>query len=294
MSMMWVGIGSAAAGLAGNLYTSNKNAKALKGAQAKPLDIAQVISDARENAASNYRNSFALESQFRPGTAALRGTVDNALGALDSGRTPGFAARDSLLGGLGESKTSNPLLDASVASIFDNLKLGGTLGRDVQQQAAQAALEKGGAAGISGSGAARGLVARDLGLTSLGLLQQRQAQGLQAGSTMAQLNLQDFLGRMSAAQAAAGQDTQRTSLLASIIDARALPESGLSPGGIANLYVGDKNAQDQQRMNLAQASAARNTQDMNALLGFGTQAAGAYFGAKGGTGSAIDTGLNYV
>jgi hypothetical protein len=293
--MAWWNVGVAAVGVASNLYTSNKNSKTLKGAAAQPLDIAKVIADARENAAANYANSFSLENQFRPGTAQLRTTVDGSLNTLAGGMTPGFQARDSLLGQLGQSQSTNPLLEASVNSIFENLKLGGTLGRDVQQQAAKAALEKGGSAGFSGSGAARGLVARDLGLTSLGLLQQRQAQGLQAGSAVGQLQLQDFLGRMSAAQGAAGQDAQRTSLLASIIDSRALPESGLSPGGIANLFVGDKNAQDQQRMDLAAASAARNTSNMNALLGFGTQAAGAYFGSKGGAGTTVaDNGLSYV
>lgn len=289
--MTWAALGAAAVGAAGSMYSANKNAKALKGAQGQPLDIAKVIADARENAAANLGNSIALENQFRPGTAALRTAVDSSLGGLAGGNTPGLLVRDSLLSSISEpfatSTGSNPLLEASANSILENLKLGGTLGRDVQQQAVKAALEKGGAAGISGSGAVRGLVARDLGLTSLGLLQQRQNQALTAGSALEdmkikadQARLNDFLGRIGAATGAAGQDIQRTGLLASIIDGRALPESGLSPGAIANLSVGDVNRQDQIRMDAAAADAARRNQTTNALLGFGSVALGAYAGSK--------------
>lgn len=277
MSMMWVGIGSAALSAGTTLYTNNKNAKALKGAQAQPLDIAKVIAEARENAAANLQSSIALENTLRPGTAALRTTNDLSLGNMASGNTAGIQARDSLLAGLTEGTFSgNPLLEASTSSILDSLKLGGTLGKDVQAQAVKAALEKGGAAGISGSGAARGLVARDLGLTSMQVLQQRQAQGLQAGVAAESA----ILGRYGAAAGAAGQDIQRAGLLASIIEGRALPESGLSPGSIANLYVGDKNTQDQVRMDAASASAAQRSSNMNALLGFGTTAMSAYGTSK--------------
>lgn len=297
--MSYIYLGSAVIGATGSMYTANKNAKALKGAQGQPLDISKIIADARTSASENLANSINLENTFRPGTAALRTATDNSLGNLSTGNTAGFQARDSLLSTISDPRVtatgSNPLLEASAASILDNLKLGGALGRDVQQQTVKAALEKGGMAGISGSGAGRGLVARDVGLTSLGLLQQRQTQAMGAGATLEGLKIQaqqarlnDFLGRLGAAGTAAGQDAQRTGLLASIVDARALPESGLSPGALANLYVGDKNAQDQQRMDFASASAARNTSTMNALLGFGTQAAGAYFGApkKAGSGAA--------
>ncbi len=306
--MTWVYVGVTAVGAVGSAVQGNQARKAAAGAAPKPLDISQIIADARQNAANNYANSFALESQFRPGSAALRTTADNSLGNLATGNTAGFQARDSLLGQLSGSQISstgsNPLLEASAASILDSLKLGGALGRDVQTQAAKAALEKGGAAGISGSGAARGLLARDLGLTSMQVLNQRQGQALQAGSTLEgikmqndQLRLNDFLGRIGAAQSAAGQDTQRAGLISQIMDARALPESGLSPGALANLYVGDKNVQDQSNMNLAALKTTTNANTMNSLLGFGSAAAGAYFGQAGGdkkSPAAVDNGLSYV
>ena len=144
----------------------------------------------------------------------------------------------------------------------------------------QAALQKGGAAGISGSGAARGLVARDLGLTSLGVEQQRIAQAQDAGAKKAtlglegqKLRLQDLVARGQLTQAAANAEAQRLGLVTTLIDARALPESGLNPGSIASILVGGNNAQNQfDTLNSAIAQQQKNA-NLNSLLGFGTTAA---------------------
>lgn len=269
----WFTLGAAVIGGIASNQAAKKNAAAIRDAKPDPLDISKVISDARTAASENYARSIGLEQQFRPGTAALRTTTDQSLQALAAGQTPGLQARDSLLSSLGGSYATNPLLQESANRILGNLRLGGALGPDVQAQAMQAALQKGGAAGISGSGAARGLVARDLGLTSLGLEQQRIQQAQQAGTAMAQLNLQDLATRGNLITNAAAQDASRAGLLASIVDARALPESGLSPGAIANLYVGDKNAQDQFAVTSAAAQAQNRNATLNSLLGFGTMAA---------------------
>lgn len=263
---------AAAISAGATIYAANKNSKAIEASKPQPLDISKVISDARESARSNFANSIGLEQQYRPGTAALRTTTDAALGNLASGFTPGLQARQSILDSLGGNYGTNSLLEESASRILNNLRLGGALGADVQAQAVKAALEKGGAAGISGSGAVRGLVARDLGLTSLGLEQQRIQQAQDAGQRMAALNLQDLSTRSGIALNAANQDISRTGLLASIIDSRALPESGLSPGAVANLYVGDKNAQDQATANAAAAQVQNRNNLLNSLLGFGSAA----------------------
>lgn len=289
----WISLGVAAVSAIAKNQADKKNAKALAEAKRDPLDIAKVISDARETARANLANSIALEQQYRPGTAALRTTVDQSLQNLATGNTPGLQARDSLLSTLGGSFVSNPLLEESANRILGNLRLGGALGPDVQAQAMQAALQKGGAAGISGSGAARGLVARDLGLTSLGLEQQRIQQAQQAGGLLAELGLKDLATRGSLVTNAAGQDISRSNILASIVDARALPESGLSPGAIANLYVGDKNAQDQANMDFAQSQAAARNERLKAMLGFGTMAVGGIkniIGSLGSGGSELGAG----
>ena len=284
-------VGTVVGGLVGGV--AGLFAKDPKKPSYQPLDISKIITDARSAAAENYANSFALESQYRPGTAALRGSVDTAMGNVLSGNTTGQRARDNLLGQIGtslvdknNSASSNPLLDESASRILSNLRLGGTLGKDQQAMAVQAALQKGGAAGISGSGAARGLVARDLGLTSLGLENDRIAQARADGTTQAQLdlqgrslNLQDFLGRYGAAQGAAAQDVGNVGLITQLVDARALPSSGLDPGAIASLYVADNNAKNNVNATGAAINAVQSSQNLNALLGLGSAIGGSNLGS---------------
>lgn len=281
MSMVAIAIGgSAVLGTAASLYSANKASKDLKAAN-KPIDIPKVIGEARTAALQNYTESMALESKYRPGTAALRGMTDDALADLFNGNTAGLKARDSLLGELMGSGGTNPLLEQSASRILGQLGLGGQLDPETQAVAMKAALEKGGAAGISGSGAGRGLVARDLGITSLQLMRQRQ----QDAANMGQMLYGNKLNTLNAVSGIAGQDVQRTGLLANLIDGRALPESGLSPGAIASLYTGDNNAQNQSRSDAAMISANGRNAAINSMLGLGTAlavagAGGAFKGAK--------------
>lgn len=68
---------------------------------------------------------------------------------------------------------SDNLRHATTNAILDQLNLGGQLPADVIAQINQSALQSGGQAGIAGMGAGRNLTARDLGLTSLDLLNNR-------------------------------------------------------------------------------------------------------------------------
>ena len=276
-----VGVGSAVAGA----VTANKNAHAARAGAPKGVDINQLISDARTNAADNLKNSIGLEAQYLPGTAALRRTADTGLGDLASGNTAGFAARDKILGDISSSTLdNNPLLAESTGRILSNLRMGGNLDPETQNAAARNALQTGGAAGISGSGAGRGLVARDLGLTSLQLRTQREQQALSAGSNLSQLRLQDILGRGGFAANAAGQDASRALSIASLIDSRGRPEAGLSANSIANLSVGNNNINNAAQAQIAQSGIAQNNanlQSFNSL--FGT-VAGAYGSSAAPTG----------
>lgn len=261
----------------------------------QPLDINKVITDARTNAATTLQQSKALEAQYMPGTAALRNTADVGLGQLGQQSTAGFQARNALLGGMGSpiadsSVSSNPLLQSSADRIMGQLNLGGKLDAETQSAAMRGALQGAGTAGIAGSGAGRGLAARDLGLTSLALQNQRTQAAQGAGSTMAQLGLagqqlklQDYLQRYNAAQGATGQDIQSAGLLAGIIDARQMPNAGLSSTDIANLYSGQNNAQNQANFNAAAIKQQQSNADIQALLGLTGTAASLYAG--GGFGS---------
>lgn len=252
-----------------------------KKVQYQALDINKVINEARTTASQNLENSIGLEAKFRPGTAALRRTTDDVLGNIASGNTAGFAARDRMAADFFGSGGTNDLLAESTNRILGQLRLGGQLDPETQNAVMRGALEGSGTAGISGSGAGRGLVARDLGLTSLGLMQQRQANALNAG----QILQNSQLSALNAGTALAGQDLQRGGLLAGIIDARAMPESGLSPDSVANMYVADNNARNQVNATNAQIAAQSRNQMLQGMLGFGGSLMTA--GAAGGISSAL-------
>jgi hypothetical protein len=228
-----------------------------------PLDIGKIISDARVNAEQNLANSQSLEAKYLPGTALLRAQSDRALSDQLTGNTDAVKARNGLLGQLG---SANPLLKESASSILASLRQGGKLDPETQNAVMRGALQQSGTAGISGSGAARGLAARDLGLTSLSLLTQRQQAAQQAGATMSS----DLIGRTSALNGAISSDVSRVGGIAGLIDARAMPESGLSAGTIADLNVAEMNASDQAAANAAQLKAQARRDKINSILGFAT------------------------
>lgn len=89
---------------------------------------------------------------------------------------------------LGVEKQYDPniasLRTATTKSILDELNLGGTLGPELQEQVVRNALEGASSSGFGSpvglSSGGRGLVARDLGLTSLDLAQSRRGEALGA------------------------------------------------------------------------------------------------------------------
>jgi hypothetical protein len=270
-----------AGGLLGNALTNKATPSASE--LHTPLDINKIISDARVNAEANLAKSLELEGKYLPGTAQLRSQADFELSKQLTGNTPAMQARNSLLSSLGEA---NPALKESAASILASLRRGGRLDPETQNAVVRGALQSAGAAGIAGSGASRGLVARDLGLTSLSLLTARQQAALGAGSALSN----DLASRMGLATGAVNADTARVGSLASLIDARALPESGLSPGSIADLYVAENNAADQAKANAAQLKMAQRQAKLNAILGFSTLGATLGLGmGKGGEGAGVSS-----
>lgn len=68
-------------------------------------------------------------------------------------------------------------------SILDQLNLGGTLDQELQNQVITNALEGNAATGFGVGVGGRGLVARDLGLTSMDLLRRRQQDALASGTS---------------------------------------------------------------------------------------------------------------
>lgn len=243
----------------------------------KKVNVAQLIAQAQQQARNNLQNSINLENEFLPGTALLRQTSNQLNANLSQGLTAAQRTQAGLVDQAGRpitdpaSAVNNPLTLSSLSSILQSLNRGGKLDPDVQAQAVQAALQKAGAAGISGSGAGRGLVARDLGLTSLGLLQQRQNQALQAGSAYGSLalqgqglQLQDYLGRLQGTNQAVGQQMQYGLGLGNLMAATPYPNSGLGPGQVTSLAIGA----NQQANAIAQQNQANYMSAFNTVAGY--------------------------
>lgn len=246
----------------------------------KKVDIAKVIAQAKATARDNLQTQINLENELLPGTARLR-AGSNALNAqLASGGTQAQRQQAALLaqGPLTDASSAvdNPLTMSSMSSILQSLNRGGKLDADAQAQAVQAALQKGGAAGISGSGAGRGLVARDLGLTAMQVLQGRQNQAAAAGNQYAntalagqQLTLNDFLARLNGVNTAVGQNQQYGLGLGELMNKTAYPASGLGPAGVADLMV-QANAQNNAINKQTQANITGAFNQFGGAMGAGT------------------------
>jgi hypothetical protein len=270
--MSYVALGSAAISAVG----AYENNQASKNGKAQPVNVSKAISDAQTQAANDLQNSINLENQFLPGQAALRANSNALNNSVATGNTYSQQMQQSLLSqGSGVTSASlsaylnNPLTTAANSSILQSLNQAqaGQLPTGVQAQAAQTALQQGGAAGISGSGAGRGLTARDLGLTQLQYLQSAQgaasAQGNAYGALGLQqqgLQLQAYLGQLGGVQSAIGLQNQYALGLGNLMNATALPNSGLSGSQVASLDVGNTNiingANQQQAANQASTNNA--------------------------------------
>lgn len=296
----WAAVVGFAVTTAGKVYSSKQASKAAKASMPKPLDLGKLIEDARGQYAKNYSDQLALERQFNPGQAALRDLSNAGLTNLSTGNTQALRMRDSLLASgrsdLLDTGAANPLLAESSDSILNSLRMGGNLSAETQNAVTRGALQKGGFAGISGSQAGRGLVARDLGLTSLALEQQRQQAGLTAGQALSQdaaSRSTQALNRFNAlsgfAGNVAGQDIDTQLRLASEMSGRPYPVAGLNPASTFSAAIGDKYYQDDANAELQKQLAKARSDKMNAILGFGKSVIGAYgnaAGTGGGTGGA--------
>lgn len=231
----------------------------------KPIDVAKLAEDARKNAETNLIKGLELERKYLPTQAAFRSSAENALlQRLDRvGQTDYL---DQLMRGAAGATQFLP--EGSVGrQILEDAKLGGALTADVQAEVTKAALEGAGQAGLSGSMAGRGRVARDIGISSQLLRQQRLAQALGIEQTMANQYL--------ASEQAAANEVGRLGLASLALP---LPEAGLSAGDLASVAVGGQNA--------ANAAAANSAASRNAQLAQLFGAATSFAGAMGGMGQA--------
>lgn len=228
--------------------------------------------------------------------ASLNPNSDNNA-ALTEFIASGGAGRDALMGRIA-AQAGTPLSTTgfdsgltrdAVARAREELALGGALPQDVRNLVARTAAARSGAVS-GGLGLGRDITARDLGLTSLDLAQRRlqnaaslgaQEAALEQANAGLRVNAEQF-GRnnlLQSGQLVAGDYFNEASLLQSIANgdfARAMaaaqlgqniaqPTSGIDPGSVANLAVGNANAVAQQ----AQNAAALRAQSASQLMGMG-------------------------
>lgn len=234
-----------------------------------PVDVNKLITNARSEYADNYKNSIGLEASANPTQAAARQANNQALLNASNQTSAGFQARNAGLTDL-QSGTSGKLYNESSDALLQQLRQGGRLDPETQAAITRGALQSGGQSGLTGSVAGRGLVARDLGLTSLGL-QQSRIQAAQAGSTLG-------LNREQVFQGAAGQDVSTAASIGQIMNSRQLPTSGLDPTystGLALLNV--KGQADAATALLKQENGLR-AQNVDNALSLGSTGYSAYTG----------------
>lgn len=290
---------SAVVGAGSTLYASSQNKKAVQSAidNQKTVDIGKLVEDSRVNAEENLKKSLELEQTYLPGQAAVReATTQQLLTQLGSGaQGQRDDAMSRLLGFINQGQPSSTptyegsaLFQSAADKILSDLNLGGTLGAETQSAVVRGALSGAGRSGVIGSEAGRGLVARDLGLTSLQLQQARQQAALNAGNLQSQLGLQQvsldqnayskYLQALGLGVDATTGQLQQAASLYNLGNSQVLPESGLSSTDIANATVGQTNANNQNLMTAAGIKASNNSAMIGGISGALQQGLGLYAG----------------
>lgn len=250
------------------------------------VDTAALQRQAQEIALQNAANSAALEAKYNPGVGEFRaGSIEALMAALNrpTSERDNLAARIAAQAGqpLSTQGFDSVLTRQAVEAASRDLALGGELPKDVRNLVTQRALERSG--GVTGKlDLGRDLSVRDLGLTSLDLYNKRLANAAALGSQEAGLEQANAAMRAQAEQYGRGNLFQSADFLESVASgdfAKALaaaqfgqniaqPASGLDPGSVVNLAVGNSNiaANAQQQANALAAQTANQKSGMSSQL----------------------------
>lgn len=290
------GLALAAKGQADARKAANQATDAAKNAG---VNIPQVTQQAHDQAIQNAYDSAALERQLNPLAPQLRNQSLQAVIDQLKANPDSKSIQQSLLQQFNAAPTGAPaftdysqsqLSQQAQAKALADLQLGGKLDQETANQVTRSSAAHAGGFG-GGLGLGRDLSARDLGLTSLGLAQQRLATAGAFGSAQDQFNAQHAGAQnaygLNAAQLALQQQSQRQGLGMGLLSfgqqgfqnalqaaqfgqSIAQPVTGLDPSAIANLAVGNSNQQGAA----AQNAAALRGQAANGLTGLGGQLTG--------------------
>ncbi len=225
-------------------------------AKSSQVNIDQLNETTKAISQQNAIDSANLEKQLTPEVPQLRQQANQG---VINGLTqdPGTQLANSYLMstlGVPVGHELNPtLLQAAIAKAGQDLSLGGKLPQDVQNLVTRHALANAGSVAPGQLNLGRDLTTRDLGLTSLDLENRRLANASQLGgqqlalgqanndlafnNNAAQLNRAQLIRQMSDSNFA------RNLSAAQFGQSIQQPNVGLSPTSIANISVGNSNAQ---------------------------------------------------
>lgn len=277
--MPWVPLAAAAISAAGSVYAANKASKtAAEAAKASQVDVNALDEQTRRIAQQNAQQSAELERLMTPEVPQLRTAANQGILQGLAPTEAENAARAYLMAHLTDQTAgaaSSPLLAEAARVAQEQLALGGELPLDVRNLVARQALSRAGTfAGPGGGlGMGRDIVARDLGLTSLDLLNSRLGNaaavgGQQAGLSQFNSNLQLQNNQSLMQRIAALQDVDNAGFgrqLAAGTYAQNIqqPIVGLDPTAYANLTVGNANNQGAALANRANIQGTQGQNYMN-------------------------------
>lgn len=278
MSLGITAAGWAAIGAVGSVGASVYNAKkardqaaAMGGPGGGQVDIDYLDKRARGIAQQNAQDSDALERAMSPEVNQLRhDSTNQVLQQMNPSGADEWSQNKIM--GLSNSNVAGantPLLRAAIDKARSNLALGGGLDRGTQNEVTRRGLATAGTVGGgSGLGLGRDVVARDLGLSSLGLERQRLMDASLLGGQELALSAQDtntaFNNRANQANAISlMQNLQRDQFgramgAAQFSQAIPKPVVGLDPGSVVDLSVGNANNAQAARAQQANISGAQS------------------------------------
>lgn len=286
MSGVAVAIGGSA--LIGAIASSDSSRRAAHtasdAAKASQIDLDKLDEQTRRIAKQNALDSAELERQLTPEVPELRRLANQSVinGLNDKSSEDYKKLLESKLG----TALDTPLLKAAIAKAQADLGLGGKLSQDVQNATVRRGLAAAGTAG-PGLGLGRDVAARDLGLTSYGIEQDRLKTAAGLGSQemdLASNNSTNLLNKLSLLNSINSNQKNFALGAAQYGQNIAQPTVGLDPSSIANIYAGNASNKSAALSNQANIYGAQGQGYLNAAgqLGMLAYLKGSSGGSSGG------------
>lgn len=269
------------------LAAASKTASAAKQAsKVTPVDINAVSAQASRQAIENARAAAALERELNPLAPQLREqSLQGVLSQL--GDDPySQQVRETFLQIFQAPTEQSELSRRAQEWALQQLALGGQLDTETANQVIRSSAARAAGVGGGGLGLGRDLSARDLGLTSMQLAQQRALQAAEMGRAADQFALEQANQRFRFGTGVVDigqQGFNRALSAAQLGQSIAQPVTGLDPSAIANLAVGNVNQQNAANQAAAaiKASGSQGLSQLGGnLLGVGLQGLNTYYGNR--------------